>query len=103
MLERSRVAVAGAGAFGRGHLRILSRMPGVEIVGVADIDEAAAAEAAMRFDVRTKASDAAELVSELRPAGLVVATPGPTHVALARHALRLGRFGPGREAGGDEC
>lgn len=34
----TRVAVAGIGAFGRNHLRVLRDLPGVEIAGVADTD-----------------------------------------------------------------
>jgi len=85
-----RLVVAGAGAFGREHLRILSTMKDVAVVGVADIREAAAKDARERSGAAETGTDAAVLVSRLRPDGLVVATPGPTHAALAGYALRLG-------------
>ncbi len=41
-----RVAVIGVGALGRHHARILAGMPGAELVGVVDVDEPRAREAA---------------------------------------------------------
>jgi predicted dehydrogenase len=90
MNSRVRLVVAGAGGFGREHLRILAAMTDVVVAGVADIREAAAREAAERFGAAEVATDAAVMVSRLMPDGLIVATPGPAHVALACHALGLG-------------
>src|SRR5687767_3373115 len=87
MAESVRLIVAGAGAFGREHIAALSRMPQVEIVGIADIRTDAAEEAAARYGVREWDADAVALVERLRPDGLVVATPASTHVAVTRSAL----------------
>ena len=44
-----RVAVIGAGAFGQNHVRVLSRMDGVELVGMdVDVDGALASKVALR-------------------------------------------------------
>lgn len=85
-----RVMVAGAGAFGQEHLRMLAQMNGVAVVGVADVNGNAARRAAERFDAACANTDAVKLMDQTRPDGVVVATPGDTHVALARHALALG-------------
>jgi predicted dehydrogenase len=90
MTDPIRLVVAGAGRFGREHLRILCTLDKVVLVGVADIVAAAAEFARERFGVREAGTDAAALVSRLRPDGLVIATPGPAHLSLARHALELG-------------
>jgi len=90
LLSGVRLLVAGAGSFGREHLRILSTMSDVILVGVADIVESAAEDACRRFGALEAGSDAREMLGRLRPDGLVIATPGPTHAALARHALDLG-------------
>src|SRR5271169_4520860 len=90
MSDRVRLVVAGAGAFGREHLRILAVMKDVTVVGVADICEAAAQDACERFGAGEAGTDAAALVSRLRPDGLIVATPGPAHAALAGFTLGLG-------------
>jgi predicted dehydrogenase len=90
MPDRIRLVVAGAGRFGREHLRILAHMPRVELAGVADIDGAAVTEAADGFGACDRDTDAVALIRRVRPDGLIVATPGATHVDLARAALRLG-------------
>ncbi len=84
-----RIAVAGAGAFGREHLRILSGQPGVVIAGIADVNAASAQAAAGRFGAGSAETDAVAMIERLRPDGFVIATPGHTHVALAQAALRL--------------
>src|SRR5258705_7042799 len=90
MAGKVRILVAGAGRFGREHLRTLAAMDGVALVGVADADEQAAREAAGRYGASAWERDAAALIDRLRPDGVVVATPGVTHVALATRALAAG-------------
>ena len=90
MPGRVRILVAGAGRFGREHLRTLAAMESVALVGVADVDEKAAREAARRYGAAAWDRDAAALIDRLRPDGVVVATPGATHVALASRALAAG-------------
>lgn len=90
MADQLRVVVAGAGAFGQEHLRTLAKMDGVTVVGVADINGDAARREAERVGSARWDTHAANLMDQLRPDGVVVATPGDTHVALARHALALG-------------
>jgi len=43
---KQRIAVAGAGVFGRHHMRVLQTLDTAELTGVYDIDPARAAEAA---------------------------------------------------------
>lgn len=84
-----RIVVAGAGAFGREHLRTLAGMEDVLIAGVADVNMAAARDAAARFGAQSAGSDAVAMIEQLRPDGFVVVTPGPSHVELTCAALRL--------------
>ncbi len=84
------VAVAGAGAFGREHLQALAAIDGVTIAGIADVDPVAAQGAAERFGVETVETDVRAMIERAQPDGVVIATPGATHVALARMALALG-------------
>jgi len=82
-----RVAVAGAGAFGRNHLRVIHSSDKATLAGVFDIDSARAAAAAKPFgcqvfdniDDLARASDAA-----------VVATPTVTHSELGCRLMELG-------------
>ena len=87
MEKRVRLAVAGAGTFGREHIRLASRMDDVDLVGVADINAAAAKDAARRFGVADWATDVADLLRRIQPDGLIVATPAATHVPVAAVAL----------------
>lgn len=64
-------------------------MSGIEIAGVADINEAAARAAAEQFGVADGETGAVAMIERLRPDGFIIATPGHTHVDLACAALRL--------------
>ncbi len=49
-MTKIRVAVIGAGSFGRHHLRILHASPNAELAGVVDLDQKRSAAAAEEFD-----------------------------------------------------
>lgn len=87
-----RLVVAGAGKFGREHLKALANVSGTEVVGIADPNEGAARDAAAMFGHASAkiGTDAASLLDTLKPDGLIVATPGFTHVPLATAALERG-------------
>ena len=82
-----RVAVIGAGAFGRNHIRIAGQLPGVELAGILDIDHERAQRVAEEhhttafttMDEATSAIDAA-----------IVVTPTSTHEEIASQLLRAG-------------
>jgi predicted dehydrogenase len=82
-----RMGVVGTGALGRHHARILSEMPGIELVAVADTNLAAAAETAARCRTRPTA-DYRELLREV--AAVVVAVPTSLHAAVANDFLAAG-------------
>lgn len=88
--RRPRVVVAGAGAFGTKHIRVLAGRPDAELVGIADTNLDRARQAAEDHGVPNVSADAAALISDLAPDGVVVATPGHTHRDLAVAALRAG-------------
>ena len=82
-----RVAVIGAGAFGRNHIRIAGQLPGIELAGILDIDHERAQRVAEEhhttafttMDEATSAIDAA-----------IVVTPTSTHEEIASQLLRAG-------------
>lgn len=82
-----RIAVAGAGAFGREHLKALLRRNDIDIVAVADPVGAAAEAAMASFGVERAFTDTVAMLDAMRPDGLIVATPGATHLDLASAAL----------------
>jgi predicted dehydrogenase len=84
-VTRVKLAVIGAGHLGRIHARLLSEMPDVELVGVAD--PLPAARESVAADCKTVAfADPHELIG--RVDGAVIATPTHTHHAVALDFLR---------------
>ena len=86
-MGRLRVAVVGAGHFGKHHVRILSGMEDVDLVAVCDADAALAGERAEAYGT-TAVSSPEELPDDLDAA--VVAVPTESHLAVAEPLLRRG-------------
>ena len=82
------VAVAGVGALGRHHARILAGLDGVKLVAVADRDLAAAGEIAAEYGCRAVA-DICEALEEVD--AVSVATPTFTHADVAGACLDAGK------------
>jgi len=86
-LSGLRVGVIGVGYLGKHHARILSAMPGVELVGVVDTHLGRAEEVASAS--RTRAMlDARELTGKVD--AVTVAVPTETHLEIARPFLLAG-------------
>ncbi len=85
-----KLALAGAGRFGEEHLRCLSRLEDVELTSVADTNIRAAESAAQLYGATDWGSDIIALLHRRKADGLIIATPGHTHLPLARQALELG-------------
>jgi predicted dehydrogenase len=85
-MNNLRLAVIGAGAFGRNHVRVLSRMPGVALVAIVDCDVAKAEQLAKEHGSQAF-SDFAD-----GPAidAAVVATPTVSHEMVTTLLLQSG-------------
>lgn len=86
-MRKVRVAVVGAGQFGRHHLRVLSQCEGAELVAVVDADPARAAEAARLYNC-VAFQDPARLEGLAEAA--VIAVPTTQHAALGCALLAAG-------------
>ena len=84
-MGRLRVGVIGVGHLGKEHARILSGMPGVELVGVADVSPAQAESVALRCGTRSFA-DHRSLLTQVD--GAVIVVPTRQHHAVALDFLR---------------
>jgi len=82
-----RLAVAGAGAFGRNHLRVIRESERAELAGLFDIDPARAQAAAAEFGCRAFPSLDA-LAASVDAA--IVATPTNTHAEVGCALLEAG-------------
>ena len=87
-MSNLKVGVIGVGHIGREHARIYSQLPGVEFVGLYDLDATVAEKVAQRHGV--KAFPTAEaLAGEVDAA--TIATPTSTHHEIASLFLGLGK------------
>ncbi len=83
MLEKVRVAVVGAGQFGRNHVRVAGQSPRAELVAVVDLHPERAAEAG-----RLALSDYRDLRGKVDAA--IVATPTAVHAEIGCALLEAG-------------
>ena len=88
------MAVAGAGAFGRNHLRVLRELEteraGVALVAAVDPDAARADEAAKQYGIPVFASVDALLKADLKLDAACVAVPTVKHYEVASELLGAG-------------
>jgi len=82
-----RVAVVGAGAFGRNHVRVVSENPRVRLTHVVDSDLARAREHADKFGAAAAAS-VDEILGQVDAA--IVAVPTSAHAAIGCRLLEAG-------------
>ena len=82
------VAIVGAGRMGRLHARVLSEMPGTQLVGVVDVNPAAARSLATQRDC-LGVTDARELLDKVNAA--IIAVPTVHHVAAAWPFVEAGK------------
>ncbi len=87
LLNPVRIAVIGAGAMGRNHIRFVTEeRPEAELVAIADAFEGAraTAEAAgVPFLYRS-----AQMMDEVKPEAVIIATPNDLHLGVAREAVK---------------
>jgi predicted dehydrogenase len=86
ILPRIRVAVIGAGDFGRNHARVYRQMEDVELAGIVDIDNERAARVAAEFSTRVLPP---ESLPELIDAASVV-VPTVQHTSVGCRLLEQG-------------
>ncbi|MEO7144317.1 MAG: Gfo/Idh/MocA family oxidoreductase [Bryobacteraceae bacterium] len=86
-MSKIRIAVAGAGSFGRNHLRVIRESGRAELAAVVDTNEARARQAAADYGCRamTRVEELAGCVD-----AVIVATPTCTHAPVAAMLLEAG-------------
>lgn len=83
-----RIGVIGCGVMGQHHLKVYARLPFVQVVGVADVDEQKLVEATERFQVRGFLDYRPLLEQDLDVVDVVV--PTSLHCQVALDALAAG-------------
>jgi len=87
-MSNLKVGVVGVGHIGREHARIYSQLPGVEFVGLYDLDAHVAEKVAQRHGVKAFGT-AQELAEQVDAA--TIATPTNTHHEIGTLLLSLGK------------
>ncbi|MBI3975409.1 MAG: Gfo/Idh/MocA family oxidoreductase [Armatimonadetes bacterium] len=87
MNRRVRMGVVGLGQWGRHHARILAHLPGVDLVGIADVNGREAAHLAHRYGTRPL-RDHHDLLGQVE--AVTIAVPTALHFAIARDFLEAG-------------
>ncbi|HMR73294.1 MAG TPA: Gfo/Idh/MocA family oxidoreductase, partial [Candidatus Saccharibacteria bacterium] len=83
-----RVAVIGTGNMGKNHVRNYFLLPGVELVGISDVNEAAMS---LAKEYKTEYfSDYKQLLDEVRPDAVSVVVTTPFHLAIAKEVMSRG-------------
>src|SRR5437870_8595741 len=85
----TRVAVIGAGAMGRNHLRVLNDLDCAELAGLADAHEPTAQRAARPYSIPAY-TDYIELLDKERPQAVIVAVPTIMHREVALEVIGRG-------------
>ena len=88
MTKRFRAGVIGVGAMGRNHARLYSELPGVELAGVSDVNEALAASIARSYGCKSYPDYHDLLGEDLDAVSIVV--PTTVHKSVALDAIRKG-------------
>jgi UDP-N-acetylglucosamine 3-dehydrogenase len=83
-----RTGVIGVGVMGKNHARLYSELPGVELIGVADMNEASAHSTALNYGCKGY-TDYTELLDE-RPDAVSIAVPTNLHKKVALDAINRG-------------
>ncbi len=85
-MSKLRIAVVGAGAFGRNHMRVIRSLPNAELAAICDADADRANAAAGEFE--TRALPLAELAGAVDAA--IVAVPTSVHAEVGCALLEAG-------------
>jgi predicted dehydrogenase len=91
-VAKLKVAVVGAGSFGKNHARVYQELQAeglVEFCGIADADISRAQEHAAKYSVAAFAS-VDEMLRIAKPDAASVAVPTVHHAAIARHLMESG-------------
>ncbi|HEX5910832.1 MAG TPA: Gfo/Idh/MocA family oxidoreductase, partial [Thermoleophilaceae bacterium] len=86
-----RVGVVGLGYWGPNLARNFDRLPGVELAWLCDADDERRERQALAFPGARQSADLDELLADPALDAVCVATPVPTHAAIAERVLAAGK------------
>jgi predicted dehydrogenase len=85
------IAVVGAGAWGKNHIRVFSEMPNVQLKYVCDSDPAKLVSIRKTYPQAKTVEDPAPLFQDPEVNGIVIASSAVSHYPLAKQGLMAGK------------
>jgi len=85
-----KVAFLGAGAIAATHLAAIAQIPGVQLVGICDLDQKKAKELAAQTGISAVFTDLAAMLATAKPDIVHILLPPTAHAATAERCLRAG-------------
>jgi predicted dehydrogenase len=85
----TRVAVVGVGSMGRNHVRVYSEIPDVELVAIAEPNQALAESVSKLYHV-PYFTDYCEMIERVKPDAVSVVVPSGLHYQIAKDMLEFG-------------
>lgn len=90
--QQLRIALIGAGRIGKVHAEsIATRIPEAQLIGIADVEYAAAEAIAQRYRTPLLAADYHELLNAPEVDAVVICSPTTTHAAIIEEAAAAGK------------
>jgi predicted dehydrogenase len=90
-MKTVRVGVIGTGFIGPAHIEALRRLPNVEVVAIADVDESTAKEKAEALGVEKAFGNYKDLLKDSGVEVAHIATPNHLHYPMSKEALEAGK------------
>ena len=84
-----KAAVIGIGVMGKNHARVYSEMEGVDLVGIADLNQKAGKEIAGKYKCKYYKSHA-ELLEKEKPDAVSICVPTSLHYKIAKDVIKSG-------------
>ena len=85
-----KIGIIGCGLNSDYHINFAKAYPGVEILGVTDINVTRSIQCAQKYSIKRHYSNARKMVADIRPEVVHIVTPPTTHYAVAREMIDLG-------------
>lgn len=86
-MSRLKVAVVGVGHLGKEHARVYAELPGVELIGVVDIQRKQAEKIAQQYNTQCFTNHR-EIIDKV--AAVSIAVPTKSHYIIAKEFLKHG-------------
>ncbi len=88
-MSRLKVAVVGAGSWGRNHVRSVAALPEADLAAICDLDAGVRESMARQYPAALVTDSIEDAIGAAE--AVVIATPAASHLKLANKAIELGR------------